>query len=237
MIIYPAIDLKDGNCVRLKQGIMEDATIYANDPGKQAKSFENEGARWIHVVDLNGAFEGKSINASSIKSIVDSIDIPVQLGGGIRCMDDIDRVIALGVSRVILGTAAVNNPELVSEATNKYPGKIAVGIDVKDGKVATNGWAEKSTYEPIEFAKDMKARGVDTIIYTDISKDGMMQGPNIESSKKMIEETGLNIIVSGGISTLNDIKRSKEINAAGIITGKAIYSGAFSLEDALLLED
>lgn len=237
MIIYPAIDLKDGNCVRLKQGIMENATIYANDPGKQAKSFEDKGAKWIHVVDLNGAFEGKSVNADSIKNIVNSIDIPVQLGGGIRCMDDIERVIALGISRVILGTVAVTNPKLVSEATKKYPGKIAIGIDVKDGKVATNGWAEKSTFEPIDFARDMKKRGVDTIIYTDVSKDGMMQGPNIEASKKMIEETGLSVIISGGISTIDDIKRSKNIDAYGIITGKAIYSGAFSLEEALLLED
>ncbi|MCK5128726.1 MAG: 1-(5-phosphoribosyl)-5-[(5-phosphoribosylamino)methylideneamino]imidazole-4-carboxamide isomerase, partial [Clostridiales bacterium] len=231
-----AIDLKDGNCVRLKQGIMKNATVYGRYPGDMAKSFEKKGAQWIHVVDLNGAFEGKSINEHAIKEIVKTVKIPIQLGGGIRTMNDIDRIIELGISRVILGTAAVSNPDIINQAVKKYGEKIAVGIDVKDGKVAINGWAEKSIYDPIKFAMNMKSRGIRTIIYTDISKDGMMQGPNIDASRKLIEKTKLNVIVSGGVSKLSDILKAKEIKAVGVITGKAIYTNAFSLEDALKLE-
>jgi phosphoribosylformimino-5-aminoimidazole carboxamide ribotide isomerase len=233
MIIYPAIDLKDGHCVRLKQGVLEDSTTYSKNPAHVAKLFEKAGVKWIHVVDLNGAFEGKSVNEEAIKKIVSAVDIPVQLGGGIRTIEDIQRVLSYGVSRVILGTSAVKDPELVTEAVELYGDKIAVGIDAKEGRVAINGWVEKTEIKAIDFAQDMKNRGVKTVIYTDISKDGMMEGPNIKASMDMIEDTGLDVIVSGGISTLNDIRNSKVIGAAGVITGKAIYTGAIKLGEAL----
>ena len=236
MIIYPAIDLKDGKCVRLKQGEMDNSTVYSKKPTRVARIFEKMGAKWIHVVDLNGAFEGKSVNEESIKRIVSSVKIPIQLGGGIRTMEDINRVINYGVARVILGTAAVKNPELVYYAVELYGDKIAVGIDVKSGMLAINGWVEETGIKALDFALDMKKRGVKTIIYTDISKDGMMEGPNIKASKDLIDDTGLDIIVSGGISTLNDIRNARVIGAAGVITGKAIYTGAFKLSEALLLE-
>ncbi len=236
MIIYPAIDLKDGNCVRLKQGVMEDSTTYSKNPARVAKLFEKAGVKWIHVVDLNGAFEGKSVNEKAIKKIVSSVNIPIQLGGGIRTLEDISRVLSYGVSRVILGTVAVKDPDIVSEAVRIFGDKIAVGIDAKEGRVAINGWVEKTELKAIDFAQDMKNRGVKTIIYTDISKDGMMEGPNIKSSMDMIEDTGLDVIVSGGISTLNDIRNSKIIGASGVITGKAIYTGAIKLSEALRME-
>lgn len=235
MIIYPAIDLKDGKCVRLKQGEMDQSTVYSKKPARVAKVFERMGAKWIHVVDLNGAFEGKSVNEESIKKIVSSVRIPIQLGGGIRSMEDINRVINYGVSRVILGTAAVKDPELVYYAVELYGDKIAVGIDVKNGMVAVNGWVEETGIKALDFALEMKKRGVKTIIYTDISKDGMMEGPNIKASKDLIDDTGLQIIVSGGISSLNDIRNSRIIGAAGVITGKALYTGAFKLREALRL--
>ena len=236
MILYPAIDLKDGECVRLKQGDMDDSTVYSKNPAKVAKLFERAGAKWIHVVDLNGAFEGKSVNEKTIKRIVQVLKIPIQLGGGIRTIEDIARVLSYGVSRVILGTVAVKDPEVVREAVMLYGDKIAVGIDARDGKVAINGWVEKTEIKSIDFALQMKELGVKTIIYTDISKDGMMEGPNIKASKDLIDDTGLDIIVSGGISTLNDIRNSRVIGAAGVITGKAIYTGAIKMSDALRLE-
>ena len=236
MIIYPAIDLLDGKCVNLKQGEVERTTVYSKNPVRVARLFERAGAAWIHMVDLNGAFEGKSANEKSIKQIVAAVEIPIQLGGGIRTMEDIDRVLSYGVSRVILGTAAVKNPELVSEAAERYPGKIAVGIDVKNGMVAVSGWVEETRIKALDFALDMKKRGVRTIIYTDILKDGMMEGPNIKASKDLIDDTGLDIIVSGGISTLNDIRNSRIIGAAGVITGRAIYTGAIKLKEAILAE-
>lgn len=236
MIIYPAIDLLDGKCVNLKQGLMEESTVYSSSPAHVAKLFERAGSRWLHVVDLNGAFAGKSVNEKSIKRIVAAVKIPIQLGGGIRTMEDITRVLSYGVRRVILGTAAVKDPDLVNEAIERYSDKIAVGIDVKNGMVAVNGWVEDTRIKALDFALDMKRRGVKTVIYTDISKDGMLEGPNIKASKDLIDDTGLDIIVSGGISTLNDIRNSRIIGAAGIITGKAIYTGAINLKEALFLE-
>jgi phosphoribosylformimino-5-aminoimidazole carboxamide ribotide isomerase len=236
MIIYPAIDLKEGHCVRLKQGVMEDSTTYSKNPAHVARLFERAGVKWIHVVDLNGAFEGKSVNEKAIRRIVKAVKIPIQLGGGIRTLEDIARVLSYGVSRVILGTVAVKEPDIVTQAVELYGDKIAVGIDARDGRVAINGWVEKTDLKAIDFAQDMKARGVKTIIHTDISKDGMMDGPNIKSSKDMIDDTGLDIIVSGGISTLNDIRNSRIIGAAGVITGKAIYTGAIKLSEALRME-
>lgn len=236
MIVYPAIDLKDGHCVRLKQGVMDESTTYSTNPAHVAKLFQRAGVKWIHVVDLNGAFEGKSVNEESIKKIVNNVDIPIQLGGGIRTLEDIFRVISYGVSRVVLGTAAVEDPDMIAEAVRMYGDKVAVGIDARDGRVAIKGWVEKTEIKALDFALSMKALGVKTIIYTDISKDGMMEGPNIKAAKDLIDDTGLKVIVSGGISTINDIRNSRIIGASGVITGKAIYSGAIKLREALSLE-
>ena len=235
-IIYPAIDLKDGKAVRLKQGDMDKSTVYSESPAKVAKEFHDAGAQWIHVVDLNGAFAGKSQNLDVIKSIVNAVDIPVQLGGGIRTMENIDTMLnEVGVQRVILGTIAAKNPELVKKAVRKYGEKIAVGIDAKDGYVAVNGWAEKSEILAVDLAKAMKAAGVKTIIYTDISKDGMMEGPNIEQTKSISNIGGIDVILSGGISGTQDILDAKAAGFAGAISGKAIYQGTINLKEVLRL--
>lgn len=235
-IIYPAIDLKDGKAVRLKQGDMDKSTVYSESPAKVAKEFQAAGAQWIHVVDLNGAFAGKSQNLDAIKSIVNAVDIPVQLGGGIRTMENINTMLnEVGVQRVILGTVAAKNPELVKEAVQKYGEKIAVGIDTKDGYVAVNGWAEKSEILAADLAKAMKTAGVKTIIYTDISKDGMMEGPNIEQTKSISNIGGIDVILSGGISCAQDILDAKAAGFAGAISGKAIYQGTINLKEVLKL--
>ncbi len=236
MTIYPAIDIKDGQCVRLLQGRMEDATVYGQNPAAMAMRFQEAGAKWIHVVDLNGAFEGDSVNLEAIRGIVEVVDANVQVGGGIRTMAQIDRMLGIGVSRVILGTAALKNPQLVQEAVDKYGYRIAVGIDAKDGYVAINGWAEATEMTAIELGKRVAEAGVKTVIYTDISKDGMMVGPNFESTKELIDTTGLDIILSGGVSRMEDVKQAAEIGAAGAIAGKAIYTGAIDLNEALKWE-
>jgi len=229
-IIYPAIDLKDGQAVRLERGDMDKTTVYGADPAKIAKEFEIAGAKWIHVVDLNGAFAGKSQNLEAIKSIVNAVSIPVQLGGGIRTIDNIDTMLnEVGVQRVILGTAAAKNPQLVTDAVRKYGNKVAVGIDAKNSYVAVNGWAEESSILAVDLAKQMKNVGVKTFIYTDISKDGMMEGPNIEQTKMISAIGGIDVILSGGISTKQDIVDAKDAGFAGAITGKAIYTGAIDL--------
>lgn len=233
-IVYPAIDFDNGKCVNLLQGKMDKSTVYSEDPERMAMDFEDKGAKWIHIVDLNGAFQGKSINADGIKAVVESVNVPIQVGGGIRSMENIDfMLITLGVSRVILGTAALKNPELVKQAILKYGDKIAVGIDAEDSYVAVNGWAESSNILAVDLAKKMKAYGVKTIIFTDILKDGMMKGPNFESAKALSDIGGLDIILAGGISTIDDIKHAKEIGLAGVISGKAIYTGAIDLKEAV----
>lgn len=236
MILYPAIDLKDGQCVRLYQGEMGKATVFSNSPADQAASFEQSGFSWLHIVDLNGAFEGKPVNESAVKSILARVKMPVQLGGGIRDLNMIATWLDAGVSRVILGTIALKNPLLVKEACRQFPGQVAVGIDAKGGKVAVNGWAEVSDQPATELAKKFEDVGVSAIIYTDISKDGAMGGPNFDETVKLAEEISTPVIASGGISSVDDIRRYKEFAYAGIegcILGRALYEGAIKPEEAL----
>lgn len=233
MQIYPAIDLKNGQCVRLKQGRFDDVTSYGDDPVQRAKIWEEAGATYIHVVDLDGARTGNSYNLEAIKKIVAAVNVPVQTGGGIRSMRDIEQRIDAGVSCVIIGTAAVNNPELVKEAVRVYGDKIAVGIDASKGMVATDGWEKISDVPAIELCKKMAEIGVKTVVYTDISKDGMMSGPNIESTKELVEQSGIDIIASGGVSTMSDLEGVESINAQGVIIGKALYQGALDLKEII----
>jgi len=238
MIILPAIDLKKGRCVRLEQGLMDRDTVYNDDPAAQALIWQEQGGEYLHIVDLDGAFAGVPKNKAAIKSIVEAIDIPSELGGGIRDLATIEAYLELGINRVILGTVAKENPELVKEACQKFPGQIVVGIDAKDGLVAVRGWADVTEKLATEMAKEMEGFGVEAIIYTDISRDGMMQGPNIEATKALAEAISIPVIASGGLSTLDDIRRLLEIEASGVtgvITGKAIYSGAIDLREAVAL--
>lgn len=234
MTIFPAIDIKGGRCVRLLQGRAEDETVYGNDPVEMARTWEQQGAEYLHVVDLDGAFDGKSPNEEIIKNMAESVSIPIQLGGGIRSMDKIQRLLDVyGIQRVILGTAAVENNELLKQAVKRYGNRIVAGIDARNGKAAIKGWVEKTNLSAVELGLKMKEMGIDTIIYTDISKDGMMKGPNISETQEMIERTGLKIIASGGITCLLDLQQVKQIGAAGAIIGKALYTGAIELSSAL----
>lgn len=233
MIIYPAIDLLDGRAVRLKQGRREDVTDYG-DPVAIAKQWRDQGAKWLHLVDLTGAFDGKSCHAAVIHQIIEAFGGPVELGGGIRTMADIEiRIEALGAARCILGTAAVEDYELVKAACERYPGKIACGIDAKDGMVLLRGWVQQTPFTAVELAMSMKKAGVTTVIYTDISKDGMMQGPNVLATAQMVQETGMEIIGSGGVHTIESLLALKQAGCAGGITGKALYEKAFTLADAI----
>ena len=233
MIIYPAIDLKGGKCVRLQQGDMQKATVYGEDPAAVAASFEQKGAKWLHVVDLDGAFAGESVNLTAIAAILGKVNMPVQLGGGIRSMQQLDRLMKLGISRAILGTAALRDEDFLGQAVEKYGNKIAVGIDARDGRVAVKGWAEESSVSPLDLARKVGSLGVRTIIYTDISRDGMLSGPNFEATEQLIRETGLEVIVSGGVADISHVEKAKGINAYGIIIGKALYTGAVKLEEAV----
>jgi len=238
MIILPAIDLKDGCCVRLEQGLMDKDTVYNNDPAAQALIWQEQGGEYLHIVDLDGAFAGTPKNKSAIEAIVKAIDIPSELGGGIRDMATIEAYLELGINRVILGTIAKENPNLVAEACKKFPGQIVVGIDAKDGLVAVRGWADVTEKKATEMAKEMEGFGVEAIIYTDIARDGMMQGPNIEATTALAESISISVIASGGLSTLDDIRRLLKTEVAGVtgvITGKAIYSGAIDLRAAVAL--
>ncbi|MCF6267063.1 MAG: 1-(5-phosphoribosyl)-5-[(5-phosphoribosylamino)methylideneamino]imidazole-4-carboxamide isomerase [Desulfuromusa sp.] len=238
MIILPAIDLKEGRCVRLEQGLMDKDTVYNDDPAAQAITWQEQGGEYLHIVDLDGAFAGVPKNKSAIKSIVDAIDIPSELGGGIRDLETIEAYLDLGINRVILGTVAKEKPDLVKEACRLFPGQIVVGIDAKDGLVAVRGWADVTEKKATEMAKEMEAFGVEAIIYTDIARDGMMQGPNIEATKALAESITIPVIASGGLSTLDDIRSLIEIEASGVIgviTGQAIYSGAIDLREAVAL--
>jgi len=236
VIILPAIDLKEGKCVRLEQGLMDKDTVYNDDPGAQARVWQEQGGEYLHIVDLDGAFAGVPKNKAAIRAIVDAIDIPCELGGGIRDLQTIEAYLELGVDRVILGTIAQQNPELVAEACQKFPGKIVVGIDAKGGLVAVRGWADVTATKATDLAKQMEDYGVAAIIYTDIARDGMMQGPNIEATKALAESIRIPVIASGGISSLDDIRNLQAIEASGVvgaITGKAIYSGALDLREAV----
>ena len=233
MRIYPAIDIKNGKCVRLRQGNFDDMTVYNDNPVEVAKEWIKNGASYIHLVDLDGAREGSGVNSDIIKEIANLSDVPVQTGGGIRTIEDIENKLALGVRRVILGTVAVKNPEIVKEAVEKFGDAIAVGIDAKNGMVAVSGWEEVSEVSAVDLCVKMRDYGVKTIIYTDISKDGMMGGPNIEATKEIFDATGIDIIASGGVSGMNDLENVDKINAHGAIIGKALYTGAINLKEAV----
>ncbi len=238
MIVIPAIDLKEGNCVRLEQGLMDKDTIFSSDPGAQARDWQDQGAELLHIVDLDGAFAGQPRNKNAIESILKAITIPAQLGGGIRDMATIEAYLSLGLSRVIIGTAAQRNPELVREACQKFPGRIVVGIDAKDGIVAVQGWAELTDITAIALARTFEDFGVAAVIYTDISRDGMLQGPNLEATKALAKAVSIPIIASGGVSSLKDISNLMAIESSGItgvITGKAVYTGAIRLQEAIAL--
>jgi len=232
MILYPAIDLLDGQAVRLRQGKREDVTVYG-DPVELARKWRAKGADWLHLVDLGAAFDGQTKHLPLLKEIVAAFGGPVELGGGLRTMEDIRLRMAAGVQRCIIGTAAAENPELVREACAACPGRIAVGIDARNGKVALRGWVSTADMTAAELALQMKALGVTTIIYTDISRDGMMQGPNVEATRRLVEETGMEIIGSGGVSCLKDLSDFCAAGCAGAILGKALYENAFTLEEAL----
>ena len=238
MIILPAIDLKEGKCVRLEQGLMDRDTVYHDNPAEQARIWQEQGGELLHIVDLDGAFAGVPKNRDAIKAIVEAITIPSELGGGIRHLQTIEAYLELGIDRVILGTVAKENPQLVEEACKKYPGRIVVGIDARDGLVAVRGWADVTAKKATEMAREMAGFGVEAIIYTDIARDGMMQGPNIEATRKLAESIDIPVIASGGLSSLDDIRRLMAIESAGVtgvITGKAIYSGAIDLREAVAL--
>lgn len=228
-VAYPAIDLKDGNCVRLLRGEMDKATVFSESPATQAKLFEDAGFEWLHIVDLNGAFEGKPVNSHAVKSILSNVKMPVQLGGGIRTMDTIGYWLDAGVSRVILGTIALKNPLLVKEACRLYPDQIAVGIDAKAGMVAVEGWAEVSAMKAVDLARKFEDCGVSAIIYTDIGRDGAMEGPNVEETANLASEITTPVIASGGVSNIGDVEAiiaQKHTGIEGVIIGRALYDGA-----------
>ena len=242
MLIIPAIDLKDGHCVRLKQGLMEGATVFSEDPGAMARQWIAQGARRLHLVDLNGAFAGKPINEAAIKAITDVVgtDIPVQLGGGIRDLDTIERYLDDGITYVIIGTAAVKNPGFLHEACDAFPGHIMVGLDAKDGKVAVDGWSKVTGHDVVDLAKKFEGYGVEAIIYTDIGRDGMLSGVNIDATVRLARELTIPLIASGGITNLDDIKALCAVEAEGImgaITGRAIYEGRLDFAAAQKLAD
>ena len=236
MLIIPAIDLKEGKCVRLLQGRAEDVTVYSDDPAATAERWKDAGAELIHLVDLDGAFSGTQKNYEAIKSIRAAVDTKLELGGGIRDMETIDRLVGLGIDRVILGTAATEDPDMLQRASEKYPGQVLAGIDAKEGMVAIRGWVEVTGHKASEFAKAMEARGVAGIIYTDIKRDGMLSGPNIEETKNIADTVGIPVIASGGIRNMEDIKVLLEAGCIwGAITGKAIYSGSLDVVEAIEL--
>ncbi|HEY4743044.1 MAG TPA: 1-(5-phosphoribosyl)-5-[(5-phosphoribosylamino)methylideneamino]imidazole-4-carboxamide isomerase [Desulfuromonadaceae bacterium] len=238
MIVIPAIDLKEGKCVRLEQGLMDKDTVFNDDPAAQAREWQAQGAELLHIVDLDGAFAGEPRNKAAIEAIVTAISIPAQLGGGIRDLVTIEAYLKLGLSRVIIGTAAQRNPELVREACALFPGRIVVGIDAKNGMVAVQGWGEVTDVTAVDLAKRFEGFGVSAIIYTDISRDGMLQGPNLEATKALAEAISIPVIASGGVSSLKDIENLMTIEGSGVsgvITGKAVYTGAIRLAEAVAL--
>ncbi len=238
MILYPAIDLKDNKCVRLLRGDMNSATVFAKTPAEQAAEFAALGFSWLHVVDLNGAFAGKPVNGEAVKAILQAVNLPVQLGGGIRNMQMISDWLEAGVSRVILGTAALRNPQLVKEACRLFPEQIAVGIDARDGFVAVSGWAEISDKKAVDLARQFEDVGISAIIYTDISKDGAMEGPNLAETVALAEQISIPVIASGGISSNADIKAYKQHELSGIsgcILGRALYDGKIDVKEVLAI--
>jgi len=236
VILFPAIDLKDGRCVRLKRGEMESATIFNDDPAAQARAFESAGFEWLHCVDLNGAFEGRSINGDAIAAIRKAIKLPIQLGGGIRDRGAIDAWLDVGITRIIMGTAALRDPQLVKDSARAHPGKIAVGIDAKDGKVAVQGWAEASEIEVVELARRFEDAGVASIIFTDIARDGMLGGVNVAATAALANSVRIPIIASGGVSGMSDVEAlmaAPSRNILGVVIGRALYDGRIDSTAAL----
>ena len=234
MILYPAIDLKDGQCVRLLRGDMDAATVFGSDPAAQARAFQDAGAQWLHLVDLNGAFAGRPVNDAAVRAILGAVDIPAQLGGGIRDMATIDAWLGAGLARVILGTVAVENPDLVRDAAAAHPGRIAVGIDARGGRVATRGWAEETQIDATDLARRFEDAGVAAIIYTDIDRDGAMAGPNIAATEALARAVSIPVIASGGVSSMADLTALRDTKViAGAISGRALYDGAIDLTQAL----
>jgi len=236
MILYPAIDLKDGNAVRLVHGDMEQTTVFNDDPAAQALSFVDASCEWLHLVDLNGAFAGEPVNAAPVEAILKACKVPTQLGGGIRDMATIERWLDKGLTRVILGTVAVEDPDLVREAAKAFPNQVAVGLDARNGKVATRGWAEETDVMVTDLAKSFEDAGIAAIIYTDILRDGAMKGPNIDATAALARAVNIPVIASGGVSSLADLKALKETSViSGAISGRALYDGAIDLKEAMSL--
>jgi phosphoribosylformimino-5-aminoimidazole carboxamide ribotide isomerase len=238
MILYPAIDLKEGRCVRLEQGDMEKATVFSAEPPAQAETFARQGFEWLHVVDLDGAFAGKPMNAGAVEDILRAVKIPVQLGGGIRDLETVERWLEKDVARIIIGTAAVRDPALVREAARRHPGRVAVGIDARDGRVAVEGWAKSSEIKALELGLRFEDAGVAAIIYTDIARDGILQGLNIEATLALAGALEIPVIASGGLASLEDVERLLQPDCArlnGAITGRALYDGRLDPAEALEL--
>ena len=238
MILFPAIDLKDGQCVRLKLGDMAQATVFNDNPAAQAKSFEAQGFEWLHLVDLNGAFEGRPVNGKAVEAILKAISIPLQLGGGIRDLATIEHWLSRGVTRVILGTIALRNPGIIREACKEFPGKIVVGIDAKAGRVAVEGWGESSSLTAIELAQCFEDVGVSAIVFTDIDRDGILKGINFEKTLELANSVNIPVIASGGLASIKDVQRLLEPDCAlleGAISGRAIYDGRLNAAEALKL--
>lgn len=234
MILYPAIDLKDGNCVRLLRGDMMAATVFGDDPAAQAAAFQAAGCEWLHLVDLNGAFAGEPVNDEAVAAILDRVTVPCQLGGGIRDLWTIEGWLERGIARVILGTAAVEDPDLVRKAARAFPGKVAVGIDARGGRVATQGWATETDLLATDLARRFEDAGVAALIYTDIDRDGAMQGPNVAATEALARAVAIPVIASGGVSSLADLIALRDTGAiAGAISGRALYDGALDLATAL----
>ncbi len=240
LTLYPAIDLKDGACVRLRRGEMDQATVYSDDPAAQARAWQESGCRWLHVVDLNGAFAGQSVNAAAVDAILAAATVPVQLGGGIRDLTGVERWLAAGVRRIILGSAAVRDPALVRESCRRFPGRVAVGIDARDGFVATDGWAETSTLAATDLAARFADAGVAAIIYTDIARDGMLGGLNLEATAGLATSSAIPVIASGGVGSLDDLRALKALthpNIEGVIVGRALYDGRIDPAAAIAMLD
>jgi phosphoribosylformimino-5-aminoimidazole carboxamide ribotide isomerase len=238
MILYPAIDLKDGNCVRLLKGEMDAATVFSDDPAAQALAFQNAGAQWVHLVDLNGAFAGEPVNGGAVDAILAALNVPAQLGGGIRDMATIESWLSKGLARVILGTVAVENPNLVRDAAKAFPGQIAVGLDAREGRVATRGWAEETDLQVTDLARKFEDAGIAAIIYTDINRDGAMAGPNIPATEALARAVDVPVIASGGVSSMDDLRALQATKViSGAISGRALYDGAIDLGEALAMLD
>jgi phosphoribosylformimino-5-aminoimidazole carboxamide ribotide isomerase len=238
MIIYPAIDLKDGRCVRLRRGEMESATVFNDDPAAQARAFADAGFEWLHCVDLNGAFEGRSANAEAVKAIRAAVKLPIQLGGGIRDMKGVEAWLSAGITRVILGTAALSDPAFVRQAARTFPGRIVVGADAKGGRIATQGWAETTELTPAELGERFEDAGVAAILFTDVDRDGLMRGVNVRATAALARAVSIPVIASGGVSDLGDIEAllaAEEANIAGVVIGRALYDGRIDAKAALAL--